>query len=378
MSFVRQSLADQGLSSQAIDIIFDSWRSSTKKQYLSYIHKWILFCQKNNFDLVTTEATYVVEFLTELYSKGLTYSTINTARSALSTFLGVASSTNIGSQALVTRFMKGVARNRPTLPRYKNIWDVNLVLNVFRQQPLVEYLSLYDLTLRTVTLLALVSAQRCQSLHLLDLDCMTVLEDRYEFLLSGNFKQSRAGCETLLVSLPAFREDIRLCIFNTLTVYLNRTKSLRTGSKLFISVVKPHTAVSKDTIARWIKALLKIAGVDVNVFSAHSTRAAATSTAHRKGVAIASILQVAGWSNVQTFAKFYNKPLVLQSDTSFTDAVLRKWNIYCCILDWYVWIDSTLTEYMMLSLFRCLLISWVLSAPATLKSHGLPCRLVIG
>ena len=89
--------------------------------------------------------------------------------------------------------MKGVARNRPTLPRYKNIWDVNLVLNVFRQQPLVEYLSLYDLTLRTVTLLALVSAQRCQSLHLLDLDCMTVLEDRYDFLLSGNFKQSRAG-----------------------------------------------------------------------------------------------------------------------------------------------------------------------------------------
>ena len=217
MSFVRQSLADQGLSSQAIDIIFDSWRSSTKKQYLSYIHKWILFCQKNNFDLVTTEATYVVEFLTELYSKGLT---INTARSALSTFLGVASSTHIGSQALVTRFMKGVARNRPTLPRYKNIWDVNLVLNVFRQQPLVEYLSLDDLTLRTVTLLALVSAQRCQSLHLLDLDCMTVLEDRYEFLLSGNFKQSRAGCETLLVSLPAFREDIRLCIFHTLTVYL--------------------------------------------------------------------------------------------------------------------------------------------------------------
>ena len=186
MSFVRQSLADQGLSSQAIDSIFDSWRSSTKRQYLSYVHKWILFCQKNNFDLVTTEATHVVGFLTDLYNKGLTYSAINTARSALSTFLGVASSTHIGSQALVTRFMKGVARNRPTLPRYKNIWDVNLVLNVFRQQSLVEYLSLYDLTLRTATLLELVSAQRCQSLHLLDLDCMTILEDTHDFLLSGN------------------------------------------------------------------------------------------------------------------------------------------------------------------------------------------------
>ena len=218
ISFVRQLLVDQGLSSKAIDIIFDSWRSST-----SYVHKWILFCQKSNFDLFTTEVTHVVEFLTDLYNNGLTYSAINTAS------FGVASSTHIGSQALVSRFTIGVAQNRPTLPRYKNIWDVNLVLNVFRQQPLVEYLSLYDLTLRTVTLLALVSAQRCQSLHLLDLDCMTVLEDRYDFLFSGNFKQSRAGCETLLVSLPAFREDIRLCIFHTLTVYLNRTKSLRNG-----------------------------------------------------------------------------------------------------------------------------------------------------
>ena len=136
--------------------------------------------------------------------------------------------------------MKGVAQNGPTLPHYTNIWDANLVLNVFRQQPLVEYLSLYDLTLCTVTLLALVSAQVCQSLHVLDLDCMTVLENRYDFLLSGNFKESRAGCETFLVSLPAFREDIRLCIFHILTVYLNGTKSLRNGSKLFISVVKPE------------------------------------------------------------------------------------------------------------------------------------------
>ena len=40
-----------------------------------------------------------------------------------------------------------------------------MVLDMFRMQPLAEFLSLYDLTLRTVILLALVSAQRCQTLH---------------------------------------------------------------------------------------------------------------------------------------------------------------------------------------------------------------------
>ena len=64
MSFVRQSLADQGLSSQAINIIFDSWRSYTKKQYLCYVHNWFLFGQKNKFDLFTTKVKHVVEFLT--------------------------------------------------------------------------------------------------------------------------------------------------------------------------------------------------------------------------------------------------------------------------------------------------------------------------
>ena len=55
-------------------------------------------------------------------------------------------------------------------------------------RPLVEFVSLYDLTLRTVTLLALVSAQRCQSLHLLDVQFMPVLTDRFVFCLIGNVK----------------------------------------------------------------------------------------------------------------------------------------------------------------------------------------------
>ena len=40
-----------------------------------------------------------------------------------------------------------MSRNRPSTPRYNCIWDVDVVLNMFRKQPLAEYLSLYDLTL---------------------------------------------------------------------------------------------------------------------------------------------------------------------------------------------------------------------------------------
>ena len=136
--------------------------------------------------------------------------------------------------------MKGVARDRPSLPRYNCIWDVNVVLNMFRKQPLAEFLSLYDLTLRTVTLLALVSAQRTQSIHLLDTECMTVSKDKYVFHLRGDFKQARLGHEHFDVVLHAFDRDIRICIFNTLSIYLTKTTDLRQSSKLFVSTVQPQ------------------------------------------------------------------------------------------------------------------------------------------
>ena len=324
MFLIRSALNDKGFSPQSIDIILKSWRDSTKKQYLTYVHKWIQFCNMHNLNIFTADIAHILVFLTDLVNTGLTYSANNTARSALSSFLGITVDKPVGTDALVVRFMKGVARDRPSLPRYNCIWDVNVVLNMFRKQPLAEFLSLYDLTLRTVTLLALVSAQRTQSIHLLDTECMTVSKDKYVFHLHGDFKQARLGHEHFDVVLHAFDRDITICIFNTLSIYLTKTRDLRLSSKLFVSTVQPHKQVSKDTISRWIKAT-KMAGVDVTVFKPHSTRAAATSAASRKGVQISEILNVAGWSNATTFARFYNKPLsdTECSSTRFAESLLQ-------------------------------------------------------
>ena len=307
-----------------MSMIMSSWRESTQKQYLTYIHRWIIFCRERNYDVFTSNVTYIIEFLGILFQDGLSYSSINTARSAISAFLGVAKADSLGSDMLVTRFMKGVSRSRPTVARYKNVWDVRLVLDMFRKQPLPEFLSLYDLSMRTVTLLALVSAQRSQSIHLLDMDNMPREEDKFSFTLCGNFKQSRIGHETLEIILPAYQADIRLCIVRTLGIYLDRTAPLRKSSKLFISTIQPFQPVSKDTISRWIRLALQMAGIDVGVYKAHSTRAAATSAAQRKGVNVKDILKVAGWAREATFARFYSKPLLQDCEANFANAVLTK------------------------------------------------------
>ena len=79
---------------------------------------------------------------------------------------------------------------------------------------------------------------------------------------------------------------------------------------LFLALNKPHKPVKSVSIARWIKELLTEAGVDTDKFSAHSTRAAASSSAKAAGLSTAEIMKMAGWSRQSTFEKFYHKPIM--------------------------------------------------------------------
>lgn len=306
---IRQALRERGLSEDTISLIMSSWRKSTRSQYNTYINKWIKFCHDSHRDVCSPSVEGLLEFLNLLYTKGLRYSAINTARSAMSSFASVMVNESLGTNPLVIRLLRGVARNRPSLPRYQSIWDVGQVLTYFKKQLFVQYLPLYELTLRTVMLVALVSAQRCQSLHMLSLNNMTITNTQYCFTITGDYKQAKTGSDTLKIVLPAYPDDIRLCVFTTLNEYVTRTADLRHDDQLFISTVKPYRAVSRDTIARWIKSILTRAGVDTSIFKPHSTRSASVSTALRNGADLQTILNAAGWSNETTFANYYNKPL---------------------------------------------------------------------
>ena len=93
--------------------------------------------------------------------------------------------------------------------------------------------------------------------------------------------------------------------------YLKRTKILRKGrergrSKLFISTRKPHKPICRDTLSNWVKKGLKLSGVNMDIFTAHSTRAASTSKV-KGSVKLSTILKTAGWRRSQTFAKYYDK-----------------------------------------------------------------------
>jgi hypothetical protein len=76
MSIVRQNLENEGISDKASKIILSSWRSSTKKQYATYIKKWLNFYSQRHINSLKPSLSSVLDFLTDLFESGLTYSSI--------------------------------------------------------------------------------------------------------------------------------------------------------------------------------------------------------------------------------------------------------------------------------------------------------------
>ena len=73
-----------GLNVSDITILVASLKESTRKKYNPYQQKWHTYCQENNINPVTPNITNVLDFLSNLYDQGLSYSAINSAKSAVS------------------------------------------------------------------------------------------------------------------------------------------------------------------------------------------------------------------------------------------------------------------------------------------------------
>ena len=129
-------------------------------------------------------------------------------------------------------------------------------------------------------------------------------------------KQSSVWIKAPIIKLRPYA-DKALCVTTALHEYLSRTKDLwKQVDNLFISNARPHLAVTKCTISRWIKSMLETAEIDISIYKSHSTRAAASTAMNENLFPVEDILRTAGWSNVQTFTKFYDKPIDSARTTS--------------------------------------------------------------
>ena len=200
--------------------------------------------------------------------------------------------------------MKGPFNERPPRPKYHSVWDVDLVLNMFRRKGPSTSLPLEDLTIKTAMLFALTRPCRGADLAALDLNNRSVCSEGVLFAPSHLSKQSRPSHSGVEFFFPAFKEDECLCPVATLKAYKLKTKEFwqnKGENHLFRSFIGQRKAVSSSTIARWLRSCLQKAGVDTSAFQAHSVRAAASTKAAMSGVTVEDILKAADWSTRAPF-----------------------------------------------------------------------------
>ena len=285
------------------------------------MRRWVRFCDSGEISVLAPSIGQILHFLWDLYGEGLGYSAINTARSALSALIDI-DGQPAGQHRLVRRFVKATFQSRPALPHNNVVWDAELVLTYLKNLPPVKYLSMKQLTQKLSVLLLLLSGQRHQTIHLLDIRNMTITAGSVKFRIGDLVKQSRPGTHVNEIVFKGYAPNRKLCIRTVLMAYLKRTLNVQGGEKrLLLTYGRPIHAASKATIRRWTLEVLAESGVDLTIFTPHSTRSAATSKAS-KHVPLDTILKTAGWSRESTFRQYYDKPI--DKSGTFGNAVLAR------------------------------------------------------
>ena len=157
--YIREALIQQGFSDESCQIILSGWRKSSRTQYASYIKRWLIFCDRKGFKTDRPGVHIVVMFLTKLFSLGLSYSALVSARAAVNAYTSICGNIDYSDNKILKKFMHGIFNKRPNIPKHPVLWDVNIVFSYICQ---VTDDSLMFLSGKLCLLFLLLSAQEAK------------------------------------------------------------------------------------------------------------------------------------------------------------------------------------------------------------------------
>ncbi|XP_073436143.1 uncharacterized protein [Dendrobates tinctorius] len=340
LEFERELLKQKGFSKNLINTLLQSRKeSSTTKIYAKVWRKFLTFHPAALAG--EPPITAILEVLQRGRELGLSVNTLKVHISAL----GALFNYNVAANRWVTRFVSACQRSEPVhIPRLP-AWDLTLVLDAFTQAPFepIDSASVKCLSLKTATLVALVSARRLGDLHALSIDppFLSITRDRLILKTDPSylpkrvtkFHRSQEICLPSFYENPSNQDEVKyhtLDVRRAVLAYLDRTSPWRQSRSLFVSFQgnRKGSGVTTGTLSRWIRDAIIMAylarGEEPPLgIKAHSTRAISSSWAERANVPIEQICKAATWSSSSTFYSHYRLDLSSTEDLSFGRSVLN-------------------------------------------------------
>ena len=121
METIWDILKEQGLSGKVSELLLRGERRTTAKAYQPAWRNWCSWCDGRKGDPLSATINDVLEYLAQLFEKGLSFRTIGVHLSMLSSTLAQLGGPDVGNSKLVCRLMKAIFNHRPPRPRYEKI-----------------------------------------------------------------------------------------------------------------------------------------------------------------------------------------------------------------------------------------------------------------
>ena len=222
-------------------------------------------------------------------------------------------------------------------------WDLPIVLLSLANPPFepIDQIDLKHLTLKTVFLLAICSANRVHELKALD-----AREPYCEFTPRGVSLRTNplfrpktvkpGNMQKVMHFTPLSGPEAdpdgayeSVCLVRTLRRYTEVTKPLRSGTNQLLVTFKEGAQdkeASKVTIVQWLKFCVQEAytlqQLPLPSVKTHSTRKQSVSWANLKNISMEDICQHASWASSTTFTKHYSLQLASSIASRHAQSVL--------------------------------------------------------
>ena len=175
----------------------------------------------------------ICEFLLYKFNHGCSSSLLNSTRSAINFF--TLNKFDLENNIFVKRIFKYFYRERPLKSKYSSFWDVDKLLDFLRSWHPITSLSLKQLTLKTIALIAISSSDRGQTLHLASTGSMEIHPDKVIFIVRERVKNTRKILKPTIITCPVSHDE-RVNVALYVKHYIEVTKDFRDeGGQLFIS-----------------------------------------------------------------------------------------------------------------------------------------------
>ena len=135
--------------------------TNTEQKYTSAWQQFCNFCNGLNVQPMTCSVAVIVKYIRHRFEEGVSYSTMNVAKSVISKFhCFLPGNIPVGSDQLVQKAMNSFFKLRPPLPKYRNTFDVTIVMRYVMDMGPAADIDLKCLTYKTLFLVAFSTLSR--------------------------------------------------------------------------------------------------------------------------------------------------------------------------------------------------------------------------